>query len=326
MLNIGMIGAGLIAEHHEKAIADLDDCRIRAVCDVREEAAEAMAERRGAESFTDYKRLLDEDLEIVYICTPPYLHREMAVAAAEAGKHIFLEKPLALNYEDGLAIKEAVEKAGVKCQLGYVLGFNGAEDTARRLYREGELGELMHVWDRRMSNGTRSIIVEALGTYRDWLNDRERGGGVLIECMTHEVGWLLSVGGEVDSVYARIQDSPIPEVEVDDNAWATFNFSSGGVGVLGTSWSDPVGGGGKGIVGSEGALRVQGEEVLFAPQGGEKEKISGEDSEELAKQAYFNRCVREDLDPRNSVDKALYNLKVMLALHRSSEENRVVEI
>jgi predicted dehydrogenase len=326
MLKIGIIGAGSIGGHHEKGISELDDCRITAVCDIRLDAAREMAERHGAAVFENYQDLLKTDVDIVYVCTPPYLHKEMAVASAEAGKHIFLEKPMALSYKDCLAIKEAVNRAGVKCQLGYVVGFRPAEDTARRVFKEGRVGSLVSVWDKRLSNA--SFLTDAIGTYRDWLIDKDRSGGVLIECMTHEVAWLMSIGGEVDSVYANIQyTNPDPRINVDDNCWAMFNFKNGGVGILGTSWSNPIGGAEKGILGVEGAIQIMPNSIVVGSRKeGSKEEIPGVPDENLSKQGYFNKCIKENLSPRNSIDDALNNMKVMLAMHESSQKNKVVKV
>jgi len=326
MFKIGVIGAGAIAQHHEEFISDLDDCQITAVCDIREEAAEEMAARHKATVFKDYRDLLNTDVDIVYICTPPYLHKEMTVAAAQAGKHIFVEKPLALSYEDGLEMKRAVDKAGVNCQVGYVIGFRPGDDTARRIYRQGRIGPLVSVWDKRMSDA--SWLEAALDTHREWLTDKSRSGGVLLECMTHEVGWLLSIGGKVESVYANIQyANPHPRITVDDNCWAILNFAAGGTGVLGTSWSNPIGATEKGILGVDGSIKVVGDNVVLGLHAAkEKEEIAGQCDEPLTKQAHFNKCVREHLPNRNSIDEALYNLKVMLALHKSSQTRKVVTV
>lgn len=326
MLRIGMIGAGSIAHHHESFISQVDDCKITAVCDVRLDAAREMAARHGAAVYENYNDLLETDVDIVYICTPPHLHREMTIAAAEAGKHFFVEKPLALSYEDGVAMKAAVEKAGVKCQVGYVVHYRPAEDTARRVFASGKIGSLVSVWDKRMSNA--SFLTEAIGTYRDWLTDKNRSGGVLIECMTHEVAWLISIGGEVETVYANLQYSnPDKRITVDDNCWAILNFKKGGIGVLGTSWSNPIGGVDKGIIGVEGAIHVNSDGITLGLRDSEKkEEVPGQADEELTKQAHFSKCVRENLPVRNSIDEALYNLKVMLAMHKSSETGDVVKV
>ncbi len=328
MFKIGIIGAGGIAQNHEREISKLDDCKITAVCDIREDAAAEMAQRHGAKVFTDYRELLKTDVDIVYILTAPYLHKEMTIAAAQAGKHIFVEKPLALNYEDCVEMMEAVDKAGVKCQVGYVVGYNPAQDTARRTLHEGKIGDLVVVWDKRMNNAT--ILNTAIGTHKEWVTDRNRGGGHLLECMTHEVQWLLSVGGEVDTVYANIQyTNPDPRVTADDNCWAILKFKKGGIGVLGTSWSCPLNSGDKGILGTTGAINIGRESITLGCRNGEDvitEEVPGVADSTLSKQAHFNQCIRENKKPFNSIETAAYNIKVIMAMHESSRTNQVVKV
>lgn len=325
MFKIGIIGAGGIAQHHEEEIAKLDDCKIVAVCDIREDAAREIAQKHRAKVFTDYRDLLSADVDIVYILTPPFLHKEMAIAAAEAGKHIFIEKPLALNYEDCLEIKDAVDRAGVKCQVGYVVGYNPPDDTARRLFKEKKIGNLVFVWDKRMSAG---ILNSSLGTHKEWICDKNKGGGHLLECMTHEIQWLLSVGGEVESVYANIQaTNRDPRVTADDNCWAILKFKNGGIGVLGTSWSCPINSVEKGILGTEGVVQMSNRKVILA----NKNKYIAHEVEavpdiEMSKQAHFNKCIKENLKPFNSIDEAVYNIKVIMAMHESSLKNEVIRL
>lgn len=326
MLKIGIIGAGSIAHFHEEHITKIEDCKISAVCDIRLDAAQEMANRHGAEVYRDYQNLLKSDVDAVYICTPPHLHKEMTIAAAEAGKHIFVEKPLTLSYEDALAMKKAVDNAGVKCQVGYVVHYRPSEDTARRLFEDGQIGPLVAVWDLRMSDA--SFLTDAIGTYRDWLTDKNRSGGVLIECMTHEVAWLLSIGGEVESVYANISYSnPDKRITVDDNSWAMLNFKEGGVGILGTSWSNPLGVMNKGLIGVDGAMGIEGESVVVGARNSDsRQVIPGEPDEKLSKQAHFAKCIKENLPVRNPIGEAVYNLKIMLAMHESSETGQIVYI
>ncbi|MFW6007328.1 MAG: Gfo/Idh/MocA family protein [Bacillota bacterium] len=326
MLKIGIIGAGVIGTYHEGEISKLNDCKITAVCDIRKDAARKIAEKHNAKVYEDYRDLLNTEVDIVYICTPPHLHKEMAVAAAEAGKHIFLEKPMALTYEDGIKIKQAVDKAGVKCQIGYVVGFRPVEDRARRILNEGKVGNLIMAWDFRMSNGSVKVIKEGLDSYRDWLNDKNRGGGVLIECMTHEIAWLISLGGEVDSVYGQVINSPVEGIKVDDNHGATINFKSGGFGVLGTSWSSPAGFNSKGIVASEGNMKINSDNLILGVQNEEVKELEGRADIPESKQKYFNECVKNDIKPINSIEEALYNLKVMFAIHAASEKNQVIKV
>src|SRR5579883_1266604 len=122
-LKVGLIGAGTIANSaHLPAIAQLhDELELVAVADVRGEAAEKAAREYGAEDwYTDYRQLLARpDIDMVDICTPEFLHGEQVVAAAEAGKHILCEKPMANSLADADAMIEAARRNKVKFMVGH---------------------------------------------------------------------------------------------------------------------------------------------------------------------------------------------------------------
>ncbi|MFQ5809711.1 MAG: Gfo/Idh/MocA family protein, partial [Armatimonadota bacterium] len=140
----GIIGVGTWGETHLKAISTHPHCEIACICDVNEELLKQRAEEYGIERCTtDYKELLaDDDIMAVSVVTPDFAHREIAVAAAEAGKHLLIEKPLATTVEDCEAIIEAVDKAGVMMMVDYHNRFNPPFTQAKAAIEAGELGEL----------------------------------------------------------------------------------------------------------------------------------------------------------------------------------------
>ncbi len=140
----GIIGVGTWGETHLKAISTQPHCEIACICDLNEELLKQRAEEYGIERrTTDYKELLaDDDIMAVCVVTPDFAHREIAVAAAEAGKHMLIEKPLATTVEDCEAILAAVEQAGVTMMVDYHNRFNPAFVQAKAAIDAGELGEL----------------------------------------------------------------------------------------------------------------------------------------------------------------------------------------
>ncbi|UCD97110.1 MAG: Gfo/Idh/MocA family oxidoreductase, partial [Candidatus Bathyarchaeota archaeon] len=124
-VGIGVIGVGVFGENHARVYSELSNAKLVAVADVNETRAKQCATKYRAEAwYTDHNKLLQRtDIDAVSIATPDQFHREPAVAAAEAGKQILLEKPMASNIEDATAILRAVEKARINLMIGYILRF-----------------------------------------------------------------------------------------------------------------------------------------------------------------------------------------------------------
>jgi len=116
LIRFGLIGCGRVSFRHIQSLHDLaDHARLLAVADVVEGRAQRAAAQAGAEAYTDYRRLLDRpDIEVVNICTPSGLHPQMAIEAMQAGKHVILEKPMALSLAEADRILQTVAETGRK--------------------------------------------------------------------------------------------------------------------------------------------------------------------------------------------------------------------
>ncbi len=139
----GVIGLGVWGEAHLEAYSSTPQARLVAVCDLNEELLRERVEKYHPDfSTTDYRELLArEDVEAVSVVTPDFLHREIALAAIEAGKHVILEKPMATSVEDAEAIAGAAERAGVKVMVDFHNRWNPAMVAARQAIASGEMGE-----------------------------------------------------------------------------------------------------------------------------------------------------------------------------------------
>lgn len=196
-MKLAIIGAGLVAKtYHIPSFLRCKDVNITAICDVYEPAAQALAEPLGAKVYTDYRELLnDPDIDAVSICTRTDTHCEMAVAAANAGKHIFLEKPMALNEAQAREIYDAVKKNDVIFMLAMLNRFRTESQivTARR--ENGLMGEIYHAdarWIRR-----RGIPSNA------WFSQKSKsGGGAGLDIGVHtiDLAWYLMGSPEPISV------------------------------------------------------------------------------------------------------------------------------
>jgi predicted dehydrogenase len=143
-LGIGLVGAGRFGAFCAGTFQDLPGARVVAVMDADRGRAEAIAPL-GAAAYEDFDRLLDDPaVDIVHIGTPPYLHGPMARQAAERGKHVFVEKPLATTLTDAHAAVDAARLAGVQMSIDYVLRHHPIHRMAIALSRLNALGRLQH--------------------------------------------------------------------------------------------------------------------------------------------------------------------------------------
>ncbi|MCL2248110.1 MAG: Gfo/Idh/MocA family oxidoreductase [Oscillospiraceae bacterium] len=261
-LNIAIIGTKFMGKAHSNGwlqaskFFDLPyEPVLKMVCARDTVAAEEFAKNWGYSSVeSDWRKAVEsKDIDVIAICTPTGLHKEMAVAAAEAGKHIFCEKPCALNYAEASEMADAAEKAGVLHYLNHNYRRVPAIALAKKLISEGKLGEIHH-WR---------------GTYlQDWIMDPEfpliwqlekssAGAGPHYDLGSHSVDLARYLVGEVKTVSATfktfVTERPLPgagagtfssgsaaaegkgKVEIDDASFMTLEFENGALGSIDTS-------------------------------------------------------------------------------------------
>src|SRR5690242_12380102 len=191
-LNIGVIGLGAIGQKHCSAIAVLERAKLCAVADINEKVLSSTAAQYSATPYADVKELLKHPgLDAVVVATPDDLHRDACVLAAQAGKHVLVEKPIATTEEDAQAIIDAAETAGVKLMVGFTLRFSLHYMQARKAASDGTLGDLVSIYARR-----ENVISQP---------DRLKGRcGVLMFLGPHDfdaLRWI--VGSEPVSIYTQ---------------------------------------------------------------------------------------------------------------------------
>jgi len=246
-LKIGLIGTGRISKSHLRAFNQFPEkVQLTALCDNREEAVREFAKEAKVDAiYLDPMRLLKEaDVDAVDICTPHHTHAPIAVAAAEAGKHVLLEKPMAITMQECRQIVEATEKAGVTFmvaqQLRYLPGYRGV----RRLIQEGELGR---VWGARTDSWmtvllSRSALPPRFSQSSEagrWLFDGKRSGGVsLIQNAIHFIDLFRYFIGDARRVFGTCwTDHPMFTGGAEDRAMATIEFENGAIGHISNSWT-----------------------------------------------------------------------------------------
>ncbi|MFM1769914.1 MAG: hypothetical protein RJA22_2443 [Verrucomicrobiota bacterium] len=198
--NVGIIGYGWVSTAHIAAINATPHAQVTAICSSRPlDPAEVSARHGGhIKTYTDLSAMLaDKDLHVVSICSYPQDHARHAIAAARAGKHLIIEKPLALKWEDCLAIEAAVREAGVHTCVCLECRWSSQFLTIKAVLDQGLLGRI-HYGEVDYYHG----IGPWYGQFR-WNTRRDAGGSSLLSAGCHALdALLLCMGGEVDTVSA----------------------------------------------------------------------------------------------------------------------------
>lgn len=234
--NFGVIGAGMIADFHAKALCDIPQAKLVGFCDVIPEKAKVLAEKYGCKTFKDYKAMVKSDeIDVVSIATPSGLHMEPAVAAAQAGKHVLCEKPLDVNLKRIDKMIEAHKKAGTCLGGIFPYRFIDCMKPLREAVISGRFGTITYAgayvpWWRT------DKYYE--GSWRGtWKLD---GGGALMNQSIHTIDMICSLMPAVESVQAYAATIAHPQIETEDTATAVLKFSGGALGVIyGTTGSFP---------------------------------------------------------------------------------------
>ena len=208
-LNIGLIGYGFMGRAHSNAYAQVNkffdlgyEPVLKAACARKEDKLRPFAENWGWESTeSDWRKLIArDDIDVIDISVPNNLHRDIAVAAAEAGKMILCEKPLAMNAAEGLEMTEAVEKAGVANMVWFNYRRVPAISLAKQLIDEGRLGRIFHYRAKYLQDWTISENVP-LGGQTLWRLDVDAAGsGVTGDLLAHSIDTAIWLIGGVDKV------------------------------------------------------------------------------------------------------------------------------
>jgi len=190
-LRLGIIGMGAIGMVHAEAHQAVGEAEVSAICDTDAARLEQAGRTFGAaQRFGDYRELLKADVDAVLICTPNSLHTETALAAVEAGKDVFLEKPMALNAGQAGRIAAAADEAGAVLQIGMVWRFDPAAQLIRQWVAEGRFGEIYHM---------RAVMVRRRGIpgLGGWFTTKAlSGGGPLIDLGVHWFDLSMHLSGQ----------------------------------------------------------------------------------------------------------------------------------
>ncbi len=342
-LKVGIIGCGEIATNQVKQMQNCKRVAVSMAMDVNEALARDMGEKYGIPHTTRLEDVLESDrVDAVYIATPHHLHAPLTMQAAQAGKHVMVEKPISTNLGDADRMMGACKDAGVKLSVCFINRYRSAWLEAKKLLDAGLIGKVLgttiislvdkpeHYWHGGYSGRAKS----------DWRVSKEQsGGGMLIMNAVHTIDQMLWLTGlDVKTVYS-IYDTFLTPVEVEDYIVVVNRYVGGAIGLIHAS-SVPRGNTFAGdlqpsrVYGSEGQLALT--DPLRAYTLKDNDLIEKGKWQEVASGAPkdvrrlyaddFAEAVFSDKDPFITGEDGRKTLEVIVAAYRSGETGQPVEL
>jgi len=336
-LRFGLIGCGRVAPRHAESISTLPGAVLAAVADIRESRALRFAASYHTEAYTDYRRLLDRtDLDVVNVCVPSGLHVQVAVDVLRAGKHVIVEKPIALSLSDADCMITAARTAGRKLCVVLQNRYNLPMQDLKRVVESGRLGRLL------LGNATvrwyRPQEYYEDGWHGTWAMD----GGALMNQSIHHIDALQWLLGRPESVFAY-SATLAHRMEAEDIGVATIRFRGGTLGVVeGSTVTYPENlEGSVAIFGERGSLKVGGtalnRKVIWKVEGElehEKELLTREQVDPPSVYGTSHRAVIADMmeailadrAPKTDGSEAKKSLALVLAMYESARTGQPVSL
>jgi len=230
-VRVGLIGSGFVSDIHAEAFQEVPEAELVATCGADPAGVSEFARKwKIPFSATDYRRVLDrKDIDMVVVGIPNDLHREVIVAAAQAGKHVVIEKPLAHTLEAGRAMVAAAREHRIKLMYAETICFSPKYARAKKLVDEGAIGKMYMIKQGEKHSGPHS----------DWFYDIQRaGGGAIMDMGCHGIEWSRWMYGKqkVKSVVAHCQRAFHERTKGEDNSVILVEFEGGGIALIEDSW------------------------------------------------------------------------------------------
>ena len=317
-LSLCVVGCGEFAQTFAQAVGALQD-EIDLFFASRDlNRAEAYARAFGGKgAFGSYEAAAtDPRVEAMYLCTPHHLHRDHAVIAARAGKHILVEKPIANTLEEGQEMVSLARQAGITFMVAENYRFMAAVRGAKELIEGGAIGKL------------RLIQLQEEGRFHPvrWRNNRDmNGGGVFIDGGIHKVDVLIYLAGMPEHVYAASLPPGLPDAEAEDGVVVMTKGREGVVGVINHSWTSAQGHDSHwiSITGTKGRIYFEvANPWLKIDDGQEERTLRYEDDRNglVPMVREFRDSIAEGRDPLTSGAVGLGDLQVVLKVYESLQQ------
>jgi predicted dehydrogenase len=227
MLKVGIVGSGFMGRTHAAAWSKLP-VELVGICSANEQHALKLATEYGAKEFASLDSLLQQ-VDVIDICTPTHLHRDMVLQAAAAGKPIICEKPLARTSAQACEMIEVCKKANVHLLVAHVLRFSPEYVQAKTVVERGDIGKVA------VQRYTRCSALPNWAS-DNWLMDMEKSGGMLLDLMIHDFDYARWVAGDVESVYAKSLRGQRPDAK-EDYALVMLTHKNGAITNVEGGWA-----------------------------------------------------------------------------------------
>ena len=334
-VGFAVVGAGLVGPRHAEFAARAAGAALRVVCDLREDRGRPVAERFGAEWLPDYREVVQrEDVDVVSVCLPTALHLDVAGAAAEAGKHVIVEKPLELNVQRARQLIDVCRRNGVKLAAIFNRRFVFGTRRARDAVRGGDLGKLLMA-DMRFKAWRPASYYSESGWRGTW--DQE-GGAALINQGIHGVDLVTWIAGPIKRVAGHARHLR-HAIEADDTTVAVCEYESGALGVIECATSVlPRQGDWLEFHGEKGSILLQNYQIAaWQVEGVEQGEPTAEEralpgADKGVDVGHFLQiqdmadAVREGREPVVTGEDALHSLAVVQAIYESERTGGPVEV
>jgi|HigsolmetaAR202D_1030399.scaffolds.fasta_scaffold00061_33 Predicted dehydrogenases and related proteins len=324
MFGVGIIGGGRVCHGHAKALAATNGLfALRAIADIDQSRADSLAAQYDCDGYTDYHKLLERpDIDIVTIALPNHLHAQAAIDAARAGKHVFVEKPMALTLEECDAMSEAAQAAKIKMMVGHTQHFFAVNRKAHEIISSGGIGELSFMTDTWYKPFGLELRLP-------WFLDRAYGGGMWQMNGAHMVDRMIWFSNSpVVAVKASINNKLIKQAS-DDSSIVMLQHANGlhstiahaGYRVGDERWNGE-------FIGTEGMLKL----ATFAPNAGlwiarsdHYEEVAYEPNNPFALEfELFAEAIRNNSEEPITPRYARHIVAVLLAAEESARTGREV--
>ena len=314
-VRLGLIGLGYMGKIHLRNCLNLKSAKLTAVCDISKRALRHAKKVGVKNTFTDYQQLLrDQKIDAVIIALPTHLHKKCAQKAAQAGKDILIEKPLARSVKEGKEILSAAKMNGVKTMVGYPLRFAPSFISLNKKIRSGILGEVQSAYATYIASGPFFHRGEQ-GIPRPvpewWFKKEMMGGGALIDQGIHLINLLRWYFGEITDIKSYLGYRF--NMDIEDQATCIAKFKSGTISIINVGWFsidyqlkiELLG-----TVKNVSAYRNPSNPIATVIQ-----QLVTNTSEFWAPQVneleHFAQCVKHDLPPKSSGNDALRDLEAI---------------
>jgi UDP-N-acetyl-2-amino-2-deoxyglucuronate dehydrogenase len=335
-MRFAIVGVGVISDFHVKAISQNPNAELVAIADIEVERAQKLGDVHGITAiYADYNQMLQrDDIDVVSICTPSGLHGEVAIAAAQAGKHVFCEKPLEITSDKMQQMIDACESNKVKLACIFQRRVMPSSIIVKKAMEEGKLGKLV-LGDAYLKYYRSPEYYRSAGWRGTWALD---GGGALMNQGVHGIDLIQWLMGDVYSVFAY--SAPlVRDIEVEDTAVVAVKYKNGAFGVIqGTTSVYPS---------QETRFELHGEKgsIIFADSGIKQWKFLDIDEEvpqaaamvysssnpaDIANDGHYIlledliQAIREDREPLISGRDAKKSVDVILAIYESARTGKEV--